>query len=379
MQTADKKQRSTMDNIVIVSAIIEQRRIEKNNTYIFFADVVKCFHKLWLQDCIIELAKLGYSKNDLEILHKLNETAQVKIYTPYGETENIEIKEVVKQGTTYGPIMCYASTARVNEIGEKVICKYGNIEIGIPVFMDDIAAIRGADTIIKRIRNCRKMETEKKIQYGLKKTKHLTIRTGREKQELIEKEVKEGKVDEVATYSYLGIMLNKEGNLKEHIKEIESKASRIKREINGISSKQNVGQEEIRVKIKLFETCLIPAIFYGFKAWGKILKSEMQAIEKIQNQSSKKILQLPVTTSSTGLLMETGIWPEKERIEYSTLMLIHSIISRNKERISQKIILEQRKKEIINTLYEIAKEIGESIRINIDQAEKINNQNAKEK
>ena len=161
MQTAGKKQRSIMDNIVIVSAIIEQRRIEKSSTYIFFEDAVKCFDKLWLQDCIIELAKLGYSKNDLEILHKLNETAQVKIYTPYGDTGNIEIKEVVKQGTTYGSTMCCASTARVNEIGEKVICKYDNIEIGMPVFMDDIAAIRDAHTIRKGIRNYRKMETEK--------------------------------------------------------------------------------------------------------------------------------------------------------------------------------------------------------------------------
>ena len=57
-----------MDNIVIVSAIIEQRRIEKSNTYIFFEDAVKCFDKLWLQDCIIELAKLRYSKNDLDII-----------------------------------------------------------------------------------------------------------------------------------------------------------------------------------------------------------------------------------------------------------------------------------------------------------------------
>ena len=32
MQTAGKKQRSIMDNIVIVSAITEQRRIEKSNT-----------------------------------------------------------------------------------------------------------------------------------------------------------------------------------------------------------------------------------------------------------------------------------------------------------------------------------------------------------
>ena len=128
----------------------------------FFADTVKCFDQLWLQDCMIELAKLGYNKNDLEILYKLNETAQFKINTPYGDTENIETKEVVKQGTTYGTIMCCASIARVNEICEKVICKYGNIEIGMPVFMNDIAAIGGADTIRKRIRNCRKMETEKK-------------------------------------------------------------------------------------------------------------------------------------------------------------------------------------------------------------------------
>ena len=63
-----------------------------------------------------------------------------------------------------------------------------------------------------------------------------------------------------------------------------------------------------------------------------------QAVEKIQNESLKKILQLPVTTPSTGLLMETGIWPAKERKEYSTLMLIYSIINNNKERISQKIM-----------------------------------------
>ena len=74
-----------MDNIVIVSAIIEQRRIEKRNTFVFFVDAVKCFDKLQLQDCIVEMAKLGYNKNDLEILYKLNETVQVKINTPYGK------------------------------------------------------------------------------------------------------------------------------------------------------------------------------------------------------------------------------------------------------------------------------------------------------
>ena len=124
----------------------------------------------------------------------------------------------------------------------------------------------------------------------------MTIITRREKQEQIEEEVKEGNIEEVDTYSYLGIMLNKEGNLKEHIKETAKKASTTIREINMISSKQNVGQEEISVKIKLFETCLIPAILYEFEAWGKISKIEMQVIEKMQNHPLKKILPLPVTT-----------------------------------------------------------------------------------
>ena len=95
--------------------------------------------------------------------------------------------------------MCCASTEKVNEIGEKVIWKYGNTEIGMPVFMDGIAVISDAEAIKKGIRNCRKMETEKKIHYGLQKTKYITIIAEREKQKQIEEEIKEGKIEEVDT------------------------------------------------------------------------------------------------------------------------------------------------------------------------------------
>ena len=118
--------------------------------------------------------------------------------------------------------MCCASAGKMNEIGEKVICKYGNIEIGMPIFMDGIASIKDAGTIRKGIRNCRKMEKGKKIQYGLKNTKYMTIIAGREKQEQIE--VKEGKTEEVDKYIYLEIMLNKGSNVKEQLKKsIKSK------------------------------------------------------------------------------------------------------------------------------------------------------------
>ena len=47
------------------------------------------------------------------------------------------------------------------------------------------------------------MEAKKKIQNGLKKTKCLTIRTGRQIHEQIEEEVRAEKIDEVASYIYI--------------------------------------------------------------------------------------------------------------------------------------------------------------------------------
>ena len=61
MQTAGKKNRSTMDNIIIINAIIEKQRQSHKNTYLFFADAEKCFDKLWLKDCLIDMEEIGYS------------------------------------------------------------------------------------------------------------------------------------------------------------------------------------------------------------------------------------------------------------------------------------------------------------------------------
>ena len=46
MQTEGKKNRSTMDNIIIMNAIIEKQRQSYKNTYLFFAEAEKCFDKL---------------------------------------------------------------------------------------------------------------------------------------------------------------------------------------------------------------------------------------------------------------------------------------------------------------------------------------------
>ena len=72
MQAAVKKERPAMDNLIIINTIIENQRAQKLNTYVFFPDAVKCFDKLWLKDCLLEMFNLGYDPNTLTSLYEMN-------------------------------------------------------------------------------------------------------------------------------------------------------------------------------------------------------------------------------------------------------------------------------------------------------------------
>ena len=63
------------------------------------------------------------------------------------------------------------------------------------------------------------------------------------------------------------MVINKSGNLKDHILKLNRKFEVINREISVFGAKHQVGKEKNRVKLKLFETCLMPPLLYGHEAW----------------------------------------------------------------------------------------------------------------
>ena len=150
----------------------------------------------------------------------------------------------------------------MDDIGEKIRCKYGGTEIGMPVFMDDISAVGKAE----EIRNCREMETLKMFEYGLKKNKIRVVRTGKGKVEQKQERVQQGTVLEADMYKYLGMVKNTKGNLKDHIQKMWQKSNKILLVINAIGAKNQVGTEEIGMTLNLFELCVMPAILHELVA-----------------------------------------------------------------------------------------------------------------
>ena len=65
------------------------------------------------------------------------------------------------------------------------------------------------------------------------------------------------------------------------------------------------------------------------RAWGRIKREEEKELEKVGSDMLKRILNLPLSTPYTGILMETGIWPVMARINYATVMLFYSVINSN--------------------------------------------------
>ena len=77
------------------------------------------------------------------------------------------------------------------------------------------------------------------------------------------------------------------------------------------------------------------------EAWANIRSVEMREIEQMQGKARKRIFQLPVLTVYAGIIMETGIWPAEQKIQYATTMLCHNIKNSDDNRKVKQVAEEQ--------------------------------------
>ena len=137
------KNRGIQDNLFVVNYIIHKYKKERKNLYLLFADIEKCFDNLWLRDCILELARCGIPIEESMYIYQMNKYVLATVRTPVGDTDEIELEEIVRQGTVGGPKLCVVSTDRINKMGSYTE-KDG---IRIPIFVDDKLGMGDIETI----------------------------------------------------------------------------------------------------------------------------------------------------------------------------------------------------------------------------------------
>ena len=367
-QNGGIKGRSTCDNLFIVNNVIEDYRKRKENLYILFGDLEKCFDKLYLKDCIIELEGAGVPVEEAIFIYNMNKNIQAEVNTPVGITKTFEIKEAVRQGTVLGPPLCGISTNRLNKMGKSVPIVVERVQIKYPIYVDDIVGMGGKKDIELLGEKMKGLETIKKFQFNnnKNKTEILAIRNNKkEETEEIEIEIRKGKIGRTKTYKYLGDNYDESGDNNIKIDRKMEKAKFIAYEVKRMGSVKEVGKAAAKVRLMLLESIVKPTLLANTETWCRVGKAEEEKWRKGQYNVLKIVMEQRDGTPYWGIIAETGAWPYKYIVKYKKMMFIQNLLHSSDTRIAKNILLSQSKSKEKN-YYNEAKEEANEMGIELD-------------
>ena len=376
-QNGGGKNRSDIDNTLIINATIDNNRRLNKKTYFLFADAVKCFDNLWLQDCLIDLCELGMREREIAMIYQMNKKINVVIDTPVGRTEAFTANNIVKQGSVCATKLCCASTGKVNLMSpQESYSLTPNINLKSIVFVDDISG-GGSPTVVKGVEeNLQHLEEEKGFTFGTKKTNYMAINTGREKEVKLELKVKQGIIKKVSEYECVGVLYHESGTIENHLKAMVNKGISMLKEGARIGHQHNVGEMSTAVQLFLFEKVIINSITHNLAAVNYWRKSDIVALEKVQAKLLKILLKLPESTPYWGLLNELGIWPLEDILNYKKMMLLQNLLASDDSRMAKNLIIHQKKFEVEASWYVNVNNIGKHYVIQMENEELLNNKQA---
>ena len=346
-QTGGVKRRAGVDNVMVVAAVIERDKYYGKNTYITFTDAEKCFDKLWLEDGINELWRLGMNIRDSIMIKRMNEVARIVVQTPLGPTREIQVERIVKQGTVYGPQICISSMDKINLLGNDIVTQYGpNLLIRAVAYVDDVTGAGGVANANNVIKNCNILEDQKKMTFSNQdgKTEYLVVVNDRATVRTVTAEVKNGPVKRVSEHKLLGTWFDETGQYGINIRKRKIKFQFMIKTAKQMGSPKNMGTLAVQARLKIAEAVIMPSTLYNAEAFAEYTVKEAEELEKLQASMLRQLLEVPMSSPNNGILMETG-WPTVEaQLDYRKLMLYHNILWSDEKRTIKKI-LEVQKEE----------------------------------
>ena len=74
-QNGGRKNRSANDNWLAMLAILDSNRERRKKNYLVFADAAKCFDRLWLEDCLLDMVKDGMRERKANLLYEMKKNS----------------------------------------------------------------------------------------------------------------------------------------------------------------------------------------------------------------------------------------------------------------------------------------------------------------
>ena len=336
-----RKGRNIRDNLFVVNAIVNSVIKGKEEAVdIQLFDVEKCFDSLWVEECINDMYEAGLNNEKLAILYQENQNAACAVKVNNVVSKRFDIKNIVMQGTVFGSLMCTTTMDKLGKISyqnEDLLYKYREV-VDVPILgmVDDLMSIQKCSKADKANAHVNSFIESKKLKFS--EAKCARIHIGKRQRPCKSLKVHDGKMVSAENGKYLGDYVSSSGCVKQTVAERVSKGYGIVSEIKAIIEEIPLGKYKVDIGLKLRQSLLLNGLLFNSEVWHSITLQEIYQLEKIDNILLRYLLGCPAKTAIEFLYLETGSVPIRYVIAARRLNFLHTVISRDKDEVTRRIL-----------------------------------------
>ena len=277
-QLGFSKGAQTYDHILTLQTIVNKYKKLKVPVYAVFVDFRKAFDSVCREALFLKLAKLGIRGNFFETLHHMytNSTAQIKL------SGHLSKKFPIKKGTEQGhPLSPDLFKIYIKDLSPRLdfenCPKLLNTLVSHLLWADDLIVLAlDPLTLQNQLNELHEFCKEWGIEINTDKTKLIKFNSNYEISRNSQFKIGNHALEEVDSYSYLGMDLHKSGSFAPARASLKNKAMRALYSLKGTVNKSKLS---FRSLTTLFDSLIKPILMYG----APIYTPDMHILKYIAN------------------------------------------------------------------------------------------------
>ena len=281
-------------------------------------DLVQAFDSLWLEDCLNDLYDaLPDNKRDdkLALVYQTNVKNLVAVNTTVGQTERVNMPNIVTQGGAWGPMECSVSIDKIGKLcterGEHLY-KYKDLVNIVPLAMvDDLLGIApcgfsslALNTFITTQIEMKRLKFHTPDAAG--KTKCHKIHVGKMNENCPQLQVHGTPMKTVFSDVYLGDEISADGTNKLNIQRRVMKGNGMMNQIMTMLEKTSVGRHYFRIALLLRDSIFLSSVLTNSEVWYGLTKSDIEELETLDKSLMRNFFKVSTSTPVAGLYLESG-------------------------------------------------------------------------
>jgi hypothetical protein len=328
-QAGFRKDRSTIDQLFIMTEIIKNRR--PGHTYVCFLDIQKAYDRVWRDGLWEKLHQYGIKGKMWRVLRSVYESVESSVIVNDHRTRFFGVDVGLRQGCLMSPILFalyingLAEEIKKANIGARIIPSKSQRCASL-LFADDIALIAEDKASLEKLMEIAfRYSIKWRFSFNYEKCA-VVVFNNKAPQEMVFGPCAEEcicgfhwrlgttLIRQENSYRYLGMEVDTKLSQREFRKRLGGKARANVSRVWGMGMKK--GSLSVPASINLYEALVRSVLEYGAEVSNP---TQWEEGEKIQREMGRRILRCHGKTTNEAVLGELGWWRLETRREFIKL------------------------------------------------------------